>query len=83
MVARNTMGSMPRNANDPDTSNYEGRFAARLNELVTARGLNPATFAEKLGVAAEKWANSRTTSLGPTRVEDLARILGKAIGGKP
>jgi ribosome-binding protein aMBF1 (putative translation factor) len=40
--------SVGRKRAEPDTSTYEGRFAARLGELLEARGLTPPQLADKL-----------------------------------
>lgn len=37
----------------PDTSTYEGRFAARLDELSKAAGFTPPALAERLGLSEQ------------------------------
>ena len=61
----------------PDTSTYEGRFAARLGQLVTKRGIDPRDLANTLGVnpaVVYDWLAGRKT---PTvaRFPALAKAL--------
>lgn len=41
---------MGRERAKPDTSTYEGRFAARLGDFVSKRGIDPRELAKTLGV---------------------------------
>jgi ribosome-binding protein aMBF1 (putative translation factor) len=46
-------GKVGRDRAKPDTSTYEGRFAARLGDLAKAAGFEPPALAERLGVSEQ------------------------------
>lgn len=61
----------------PDTSTYEGRFAARLGELAKDQGFEPADLAQRLGVSDQvvyDWlAGRKMPAVG--RFPALAKML--------
>jgi len=70
--------SVGRERTKPDTSTYEGRFAARLGALVKKRDIDPRDLAVTLGVdksVVYDWlAGRKMPSIG--RFPELAKALG-------
>lgn len=75
------MGSMPRNANDPDEQSYSGRVAARLKELRLSKGKDIDDLAATLGVSAKtvyQWESGRS-SPQYDKLPAIAAALGCSI----